>query len=165
LIGRYDHPLDPREIVQWLQRHDHLDCRAIGVGDDAALCVLRNRMRIDLRHDQRHIRFHAEVRGVVDHYGARLRRARCKFGRNLGPRRGKDDIDAAEIVSIKAFDPEGVILAERDLAADRPRRRQCDNVIGREFALGERGQEFTSDIAGCADHRYLETHIETPRRI
>ena len=31
--------------------------------------------------------------------------------------------------------------------------------------LGERRQDLASDIAGRPDHRYPETHIETPRRI
>ena len=163
LVGRDDDPLDPREVVQRLQRDDHLDRRAVRVGDDAALRVLRDRLRIDLRHDQRHIRLHAEARGVVDDHGAGLCRARRKHRRHLGARRRKDDVDAAEIESVEALDLEDVVLAERDLRADRARRGQCDDIVGGKFALGERGQHLASDIAGRADHRYLETHIETPR--
>jgi len=28
-----------------------------------------------------------------------------------------------------------------------------DDIVDREIALGEGGQKFASDIAGCADHR------------
>ena len=163
LVGRDDHPLDPGEVVQRLQRHDHLDRRAVRVGDDAALGALRDRLRIDLGHDQRHIRLHAEARGVVDDYGAGLCRTRRKHLRHLGARRREHDVDAAEIVSVEALDLEDVVLAKRDLAADRARRGQRHDVVGGKLALGEGGQDLASDIAGRADHRYPETHLETPR--
>ena len=163
LIGRDDDPLDPGEVMERLQCHDHLDRRAVRVGDDAAFRVLRNGLRIDLRHHQRHVRLHPEPRGVVDHHGARLCRTRRKRLRYLGPRRRKNDIDAAKIVGIEALNLEDVILAKRNLAADRARRRQSHHVVGGKLALGERRQDFASDIAGRADDRYPETHLETPR--
>ena len=81
----------------------------------------------------------------------------------LAPGRRKDDVDAAKIVGVEALDLEDIILAERNLAADRARRGKRHDIIGGKLALGERGQDFASDIAGRADHRYPETHIETPR--
>ena len=65
----------------------------------------------------------------------------------------------------RRLDLEDVVLAEGDLLADRARRGQRDDIVGREIALGERGQHLASDIAGRADHRYFETHIEAPRGI
>ena len=53
--------------------------------------------------------------------------------------------------------PGGTTIA--GLAADRTGRRNCDDVIGREIALGEGGQHLASDIAGRADHRYSEAHV------
>ena len=37
LVGRDHDALDPRHVVQRLQRHDHLDGRAVRIGDDALL--------------------------------------------------------------------------------------------------------------------------------
>ena len=100
LIRRDDDALYAGDVVQRLQRDDHLDGRAVRIGDDAALRVLCDRLGIYLRHDQRHVRLHAEARGVVDDYCASLRRTRREDVGHLGAGRGKDDVDAAEIVSV-----------------------------------------------------------------
>ena len=121
LIGRHHHPLDAGEVVQRLQRHHHLDRRAVRVGDDVALLVVGDRLRIDLGHDQRHVGLHAELRGVVDHDGTRLGRARRELRRHLGAGRGQHDIDAAEIVGVEVLDLEDVVLAKRNLLAERAR--------------------------------------------
>jgi hypothetical protein len=81
-----------------------------------------------------------------------------------GAGRGEDNVDPAKIEGVEALDLEDVVLAERNLLADRTRRGQCHEVVGREIALGQRGQHLASDIPGRADHRYIETHVETPRR-
>ena len=52
LVGRDDDAPDPRRVVQGLEDNHHLDRRAVGVGDDALLCV-RDRVRVDLRHHER----------------------------------------------------------------------------------------------------------------
>ena len=52
--------------MQRLQRHQHLDGRAVGVGDDAVRAVLRDGLRVDLGHHQRDVVLVAELRGVVD---------------------------------------------------------------------------------------------------
>jgi hypothetical protein len=67
LVGRDDHPLDLRRIVQRLQRHHHLRGRAVGIGDDVAGLVAVNRIGIHFGHDQRHVRVHPVERAVVDH--------------------------------------------------------------------------------------------------
>ena len=164
LVGRDDHPLDPRQIVQRLQRDDHLDRRAVRVGNDAALGGFEDRLRVYFRHDQRHVRLHPETGGVVDHYGAGLGRARREHRRHLGAGRGQNDIDTAEIIGVEALDLEDIVLAEGNLLADRARRGQCHDIVGGKIALGEGGQDLASDIAGRADHGYFKTHIETPRR-
>jgi hypothetical protein len=53
LIGRHHHPLDPRAVVQRLQRHHHLRGRAVGVRDDVLVLVAIDRVGIHLGHDQR----------------------------------------------------------------------------------------------------------------
>src|SRR5262249_23064821 len=141
-----------------------LDRRAVRTGDDAALRALSDRLGIDLRHHQRHVRLHPKTGAVVDDDGPGLRRARRKDRRNLGPRRRKDNIDPTEIESVETLDLEAVILTEGNLLADRARRRQGRNIVGRKLAFGQRGQHLAPDIAGRADHGYFETHLETPRR-
>ena len=83
LVGGDHDPFDAGQIVQWLQRHDHLDRRAVRVGDDAALAVMRDRLRIDLGHDQRHVRLHPEAGGVVDDNRTGLGRTRREDRRHL----------------------------------------------------------------------------------
>ena len=61
LIGRDHDALDRRQIMQRLERHDHLDGRAVGIGDDVALAKVGDGMRVDLGHDQRHLGIHAEL--------------------------------------------------------------------------------------------------------
>ena len=63
-------------IMQRLQRDHHLDGRAIGIGDDVALTKALKRFAVHLRHDQRHVRVHAEMGRVVDHGAAGFRGTR-----------------------------------------------------------------------------------------
>ena len=55
LIGRHHHPLDARRIVNRLERHDHLDGRAIWIGNDTAIFIVCDLLRIDFGHDQRDV--------------------------------------------------------------------------------------------------------------
>ena len=119
LVGRYHNALDPSEIMQRLQRDDQLDRRAVRIGDNPAFRVLGDGLRVDLRHDQRDVGLHAEARGVVDDHGARLRRTRREDIGHLGAGRGEDDIDTTEVIGVEALDLENVVLAERNLTADR----------------------------------------------
>ncbi len=73
----HDDPPDLCTVMQRLQRDDHLDGRAVGIGDDALM--IRNVVRIYFGNHQRHIRFHPPGCTVVDHHGAGLGRDRRKF--------------------------------------------------------------------------------------
>ena len=64
LVGAHDHPPDPGGVVQRLEGHDHLDRRAVRVGDDPL--VLGDVVRVDLGHDQRDVGVHPEGARVVD---------------------------------------------------------------------------------------------------
>ena len=59
LISRDNNPLNRRNIVQRLQRHHKLRRRAIRIGNNIALRIAVNMLRINLRHDKRHILIHA----------------------------------------------------------------------------------------------------------
>ena len=64
LIGAHDHPAHPRGVVQRLQRDDHLDGRAVGVGDDPL--VPGDVVRVDLGDDERDVGVHPEGARIVD---------------------------------------------------------------------------------------------------
>ena len=74
LVGGDDDAPDARNVMQRLQRHHHLHGGAIRIGDDVAPGIAGQGLRVYLGHDERHIRVHAELRGVVDDDGARRRR-------------------------------------------------------------------------------------------
>ncbi len=151
LIGRHHDALDDDGVVDRLQRHHHLDGRAVRVGDDAAALVAGDRLGVDLGHDQRHVGVHPPVRRVVDHDRAGLGRARAVLGRHLGARRAQHDVDALEVEFRQVLDFQDRFVAERRLLADRTGGSQRNNVIGREISLGQDLQHFATDIAGRAD--------------
>ena len=79
--------------------------------------------------------------------------------RHLGARREQHDVDALEVERVEVLHLEDVVLAERHLAADRARRGDGATTSSTgKLALGEDGQDLAADIAGRADHRYLERH-------
>src|SRR5207302_8080844 len=117
---------------------------------------------IDLGHDQRNVGLHAEAGGVVDDDRPGLCRTRREDRRNLAARRLQHDVDAPEVEGVERLDLEDVVVAERDLLADRSGRGERDDIFDREIALSEGGQKFATDIAGRADHRYVEAHLMNP---
>jgi hypothetical protein len=120
--------------------------------------VIGDRLGIDLRHDQRHVGLHAKARGVIDDDRPGLGRARRELRRHLGAGRGQHDIDAAKVESVEAMHLEHIVIAERHLPADRARGGQGHDLVGGKVPLGERCQHLAPDVAGGADHRYLESH-------
>ena len=66
LVGRNNHALDGRNIIERLQSCNHLDGGAIGVGDNAARPS--NVLGVNLGNNQRHIFVHTESTGIVDHH-------------------------------------------------------------------------------------------------
>jgi hypothetical protein len=67
LIGRHHDARDLGLVVQRLERDDELRGRAIRVGDNALLAKTRDRVGVDLRHDQRNVGVVAPARRVIDH--------------------------------------------------------------------------------------------------
>ncbi|MCY1251158.1 hypothetical protein D9M72_648840 [compost metagenome] len=89
--------------MQGLQRHDQLGGRAVGVGDDVLLARQLDRVGVHLGHDQRHVRVHAEGRGVVDDDGTGLADL---FRPGLGHRAAgahQDDVDGGEVELLQVF--------------------------------------------------------------
>ena len=144
-----------RLVVQRLQRDDELRGRAIGIGDDVLLAVALGGVGVDLRHDQRHVGVHAPGRGIVDDDAALRADLRRPFLRHRAARRHQADVGRREVVVLERLALEDAI-AERDLLADRARRRQRDDFGDGETALGENLEHLAADIAGGARHRDLE---------
>src|ERR1019366_753791 len=63
LISRHIDTRDAYRVLDRLEYHQHLDGRAVRIGDDAAIFVLRDGVRIHLRHHQRNIAVVTEVCG------------------------------------------------------------------------------------------------------
>ena len=159
LIGGHDHALDPRQIMQRLQRHHHLDGRAIGIGDDVALLVAGDGIGIDLRHDQRHVGIHAELGGIVDDDAAGRRGPGRMHRRDLGPRREQRDIDAPEIEGIEIADLQDIVLAIGDLHPGRAGGGHRDHFLDRKLALRQGLQHLAADIARRTHNRHSVAHL------
>jgi hypothetical protein len=148
--------------VQRFERHHHLDGRAVGISDDVALAKAFERLAVDLRHDQRHVLVHAELRGVVDHHAARRRGAR---GVHLGHRsagREQAKVEPFEVEILERADRQDLVLAEAHLLAGRGPRGERHHLVDRKPALGENAQHLVPDRAGRADHRHAITHVPCP---
>ena len=143
LVGRDDDPLDPRAVVQRLQRHHHLRGRAVGVGDDVLGGVALDRVRVHLRHDQRHLGVVAVERRVVDHDAAGLggdRRVLLRRVRTDGEER---DVPAGEVEAVEVERLQGLARrtstrcrgsfarrARRSRRRETPARRGCSAFRG-----------------------------------
>ena len=137
LVGRDDHALDHRHVVQRLQRHHHLRRRAVGIGDDVLAIVARHvgleHVRVDLRHDQRHVLVVAPGRRVIDDDAALGADAGAVLLRGARARAHQADVDLGEVErrEVLAFER---FVAVGDLDADRAARREGVRPRRRETA-------------------------------
>ena len=67
LISRHVDAFYADFVVNWLQRHQHLNSGTIRIGDDVAIGIVGNFLRVDFRNHKRNIVLVAEVGRVVDH--------------------------------------------------------------------------------------------------
>jgi hypothetical protein len=152
LVGRHDDPLDPGGIVERLQRDDHLRGRAVGIGDDILARIARDRLRINLRHDQRNVRIHAVERAVVDDDAARRRADRSVDPADVGAGGEQRHVPAREIEMLDILDLEFLAaVAEIDDRSARARAGDRRDFVCGKLALGEDIEDFATDIAGRAD--------------
>ena len=94
LVAAGHDALDGTVVVQGVDGHQRDDGGAVGVGDDSL--VLLHVLRIDLRHDQGHIRVHAEGAGVIHEHRARLDDGRGELLGDVVLRRAQHDVYALE---------------------------------------------------------------------
>ena len=120
------------------------------------------RLAVDLGHDQRHVRVHAELRGVVDHHAARGRGARRMDLGDGGAGREQAEVEALEVEVLERTHAQHVVLAEAHLLAGRSPRGERHHLVDRELPLGEDVQHLVPDRAGRADHRHSVAHVCDP---
>jgi len=113
--------------------------------------VGRERLRVDLRHHQRHRSIHAKGRGVVDHRGARLHRERREAPRGGGTRGEQCDVHALEAVLTQLAHLE-LLAAKREPLAGRARRGEEPQLRERKAPLLEAAQQLDAHRAGGSDH-------------
>ena len=134
LVRRDDEAPHPAVLVQGPDDDDHDDGRAVRVGDDAV--VGAQIIGIDLGHDERHVRIHAERRGVVDDDGTCLEGMRDVLLAHRAAGRGQDDVDPCEGVCRQFLNRQRVAF-ERHGFAGGTRRGQQTQLVQRKIAFVE----------------------------
>ena len=113
LICARDHALDRREAVERADGHRGDDRGAVGIGNDAGIAL--RVLAVDLRHDERDGRIHAEGRAVVDVYRAAFHDGRGKRAGHAALYRAEDEVHALER-GVRRFFHGEVLPAEGDFA-------------------------------------------------
>ena len=121
------------------RRQRHHDGGAVRIGDDlafpAALALLaRNELQmivIDLRHQQRHIGFHAMIARVRDDDVSRMGEGALDFGRDGSIRRGEHEL--RRVAGLAFMDVE-VRRCSGHGAVETPARRVAILLAGRAIA-------------------------------
>ena len=161
LVGGDDQALDPSLVVERLQRHDHLHRRAVRVGDDPA--VLGERLGVDLADDERNVVLHAPARGVVDHDCARIREPGCPLAGGGAAGGEQREVEALDRLVVQALHDQAAL----ELAPDRARGGERDDLARRERALTQQCQHQRADLSGGADDGdsiSLAHAVRVPRR-
>ena len=104
LISRHVDARDSNRILDRLERNQHLHGRTIRIGNDAAILVLRNGVRIHLRHDQRDIAVIAEVRSIVDYHATGCSGQRRVLFRHAATCRKQTDLCLGKIETFHVDD-------------------------------------------------------------
>ena len=167
LVGAHDDALDAtREIVERLERDDHLDGRAIGIGDDARMPL--EVLRVDLGDDQRHVIVDAKRARVVDHDTSRIHHGLAIFLGGVASAGKQRDVDALEARRRHLFDHE-LPIAKLDGATSRTSRGKRLDLGRREFALREYLEHLASDNTrgachgndGMCGHNLVPSHVRS----
>src|SRR5207248_6687025 len=133
------------------QRHQRGDRRTVRNGDDAL--VLPDTARVDLRDHQRHVRVHAEGRGIVDHDRAGPNGRGRELPGGAATCREQRDVDALERLFGELLDHDP-LTAEVDGLAGRAGAGQRLELADRKGAPVYGGDEFGADSAGHAGNGY-----------
>ena len=157
LVGRDDHALDRRNVVERLQGQRHDDGRAIGVGDDAAMPL--GILRIDFGNDQRHVFLHAKRARVVDHDCTSCDDRLAHFLRDAGSCREKGDVHSLECPRSHFTHNDvscgyATAAAEGNSLASRASRSESANFGCGEIEVMQDVHEFLPNRTSCAGNGY-----------
>jgi hypothetical protein len=149
--------------MQGLEGHDQLGGRAVGVGDDVLPRRQLDGVGVHLRHDQGHVRVHAEGRGIVDDDGAGLADLFRPQTRGVAAGAHQHQVDLREI---EQFD---VLAFQRPVAPGHLdalglARGHGVHLVDGEFEFLEDVQHFPADIAGGAHDGDVRTGSARWRR-
>jgi len=146
-----------RHVLDRLQRHDHLDRRTVGIGDDAAGRVLRI-PGVDLRHDEGHVGIHAESARIINHNGPVPGDRLGELLRRTRSGRCQGEVDFLEIVVVlQQFD--GKLLPAEFIGTARAAlRTEQHQFVDREPALLQNPQKLLAHSA--ADAHNSNFHLD-----
>ena len=147
LVGGHHDALDGREVVERLQRDDHLDGGAVRVRNNAIMP--RHILRVHLGHHQGHVLIHAEGAGVVDHHGTGGGDRLAHLLGHGGAGREQRDVDALEglrrhLLHGKLAGRHESAPLEGHLLASRARARKSANLTRREVHVMQHAQKLLS---------------------
>ena len=149
LVSRHVNTRDSYRVLDGLECHHHLYRRAIRIGDDAAILVLRDGMRIHFRHHQRNIPVVAEVRGIVDHHATGSRSHRRVLFRDAAACREQTDLGFGKVESFHVYDGKFLSL-EAHCGTRRTAGSERVKIAHRELALFQYRQHRLSHRSGRA---------------
>ena len=139
--------------LEGLERHHGLNGRAVGVCDDALVLILRDGMRVDLRHHERDFRVHAPGAGVIDDHRTGGGYDRCKNLGGTAARGEKRDVNAKILKRILGQLTDGVFFAhELDGSARAACRGKEEVFRRRKFTLFQYAEEHSADHPCGADN-------------
>ena len=149
LIGARDHALDRREAVERADGHRGDDRGAVGIGNDAGIAL--RVLAVDLRHDERDGRIHAEGGAVVDVYRAAFHDGRGKRAGHAALYRAEDKVHALER-GVRCFFHGKVLPAEGNFAPRAARAREELETRNGNIVFFQYVEHLAADRAGRAEN-------------
>ena len=136
----------------------HDRCGAVRVRDDAVM--LERVFRIDFRNDERHVIFHAEGAGVVDHDASGIDAGlSVEFG-DIGAGAEQSNVDALERFRFHLLDSD-LLASEFHFLSGGTRGCEQFNGGNREISLFQGLDHFDADGARCTgdSHIHRSSHF------
>ena len=157
-----------RQFLDRLQCHNHLDRRAIGVGNDSPRGI-DSVAGIDLRYHQGHLVIHAESTRIIDHQRSVLGNRPGKFFGSTCSRRYESDTHPFEIVVMGKLFHDYLLTAELVGSSGTTFRTEQQQLPDGKFTLLQHPQELLADGPACTNNRHFHMLSEimsgVPRRL
>ena len=151
LVSGHVHAADFPAAMQSVEGHNHLDCGAVGIGNNAARCA-EGIIAVDFRHNQRHVVVHAESAGIVDHNSAVTSDYISKLERSATTCRNQGEVYTREVAfGREEFDSDGFTTKRNSTAGAAFRAEQSQIVDGEGTPL-EQFKKFTADSSAGPDN-------------